>query len=319
MSMNYRYIFTLIMMSLATWCYGQSLNLRFDHITSEQGLPQNTIHGIAKDKYGFMWFGTWSGLCKYDGYQMRVYQYDPNNQKSIANSRIHNIIKDADDQIWVITFDEQMACRYNYETDDFDRIPLADLSAEFQERLSRRSHYLTVSFTYQNYRWDLDDQTNTLTETFIPTGETKHHKANPTSRWGLNDAYVSDIYLDEQDMLWLGTYSNGINKANLRANPFHYYHHDPAISNSIIDNNVRAICEDRQGNFWIGTRDKGISIVGRNGNHRHLRHHSHKNSISHDQIKSLFCDSTGYMWVGTKKGIDRYDPKTGRIRHFDMG
>src|SRR5690606_28842274 len=127
MSMSYRYIFTLLMMPLASWCYGQSLNLRFDHITSEHGLPQNTIHGIAKDKYGVMWFGTWSGLCKYDGYQMRVYQYEANNPKSIASSRIHNIIKDVNDQIWVITFDELTACRYNYEPDDFDRIPLAEL------------------------------------------------------------------------------------------------------------------------------------------------------------------------------------------------
>lgn len=266
-----------------------------------------------------MWFGTWSGLCKYDGYQMRVYQYEPNNPKSIINSRIHNIIKDADDQIWVITFDEQVACRYNYETDDFDRIPLQELSPEFQERLSRRNHYLTVSFTHQNYRWDLDDRTNTLMETFMPTNEVKHYKANPTSRWGLNDAYVSDIYLDDQDILWLGTYSNGINKANLRANPFQYYDHSPSNPNSITDNNVRALSEDKQGNFWIGTRDKGISIAGRDGKYRHLRHNPHKNSISHDQIKSLFCDSAGYMWIGTKKGIDRYDPKTDHIRHFDMG
>src|SRR5690606_16619826 len=138
------------------------------------------------------------------------------------------------------------------------------------------------------------------------------------SRWGLNDAYVSDIYLDDEDILWLGTYSNGINKANLRANPFHYHDHDPTDPNSIIDNNVRALSEDQQGNFWIGTRDKGISIVGRDGEYRHIRHHPHENSISHDQIKTLFCDSRGYMWIGTKKGIDRYDPRTGHIRHFNL-
>src|SRR5690606_8593423 len=80
-----------------------------------------------------------------------------------------------------------------------------------------------------------------------------------------------------------------------------------------------ALREDRQGNFWIGTRDKGITIVGKDGKYRHLRHLPHENSISHDQIKSLFCDSSGYMWIGTKRGIDRYDPRTGSIRHFYMG
>src|SRR3546814_6791065 len=109
-----------------------------------------------------MWFGTWSGLCKYDGYQMRVYQYEPDNPRSIVNSRIHNIIKDADDEIWVITFDEQIACRYRYETEDFDRIRLEELPLTLRNRLSIRNHYLNVSFPYKNYRWSLDNKPKKL-------------------------------------------------------------------------------------------------------------------------------------------------------------
>src|SRR5690606_26480033 len=200
----------------------------------------------------------------------------------------------------------------------FDRIPIEELTDDFRGRLSRRSHYENISYTYKNYRWELDDYTNSLVETFIPTGVEKQYTSNPSSRWSLNDSYVSDVYLDDQDILWIGTYSNGINKANLTANPFEYHHHDPTDLHSIIDNNVRALSEDHQGNFWVGTRDKGISIVGRNGKYRHLRHRPPENSIGHDQIKTLFCDSGGYMWIGTKKGIDRYDPQTEHIRHVPM-
>lgn len=313
-----KYILTLLVIGFAVVCQGQFTNLKFDHITSEDGLPQSTIHGIAKDKYGFMWFGTWSGLCRYDGYRFRIYHYEQGNPRSISNNRIHNIIKDEFDDIWVLPFDETIACRYNYASDDFDRVPIDSLSPEFQKRISRRDHYLTVSFSYDQVKWSLDSNSNGMVETCLRTGQQQQYTSSAISRWALNDAYVSDIYLDDQLILWVGTYSHGINKANLEANPFNYFYHDPTDPNSIVDNNVRAICQDKNGNLWIGTRDRGITVIDSTGKAHHITHQpSDSNSIKSDQIKKLFCDSRGYVWIGTKKGLDRYNPETGRIRRFD--
>jgi signal transduction histidine kinase len=65
--------------------YTQEKKLRFDHLTIENGLSQNTVHGIIKDKYEFMWFETWSGLCKYYGYKITIF-------KTITNDGIWNPI-----------------------------------------------------------------------------------------------------------------------------------------------------------------------------------------------------------------------------------
>jgi ligand-binding sensor domain-containing protein len=46
---------------------------RIEHLTTEDGLSQNTIDCIFKDSRGFMWFGTWNGLDRYDGYQFIIY------------------------------------------------------------------------------------------------------------------------------------------------------------------------------------------------------------------------------------------------------
>ena len=43
----------------------------FDHITTSEGLPSNTIHCTMQDKSGFMWIGTRDGLCRYDGNSFR--------------------------------------------------------------------------------------------------------------------------------------------------------------------------------------------------------------------------------------------------------
>ena len=89
---NYIAFLQVVLVLFAKVCLCQTTCLKFEHITSQDGLAQNTIHGIIKDKYGFMWFGTWDGLCRYDGYSFRIYMYDPQNAKSINNNRIHNII-----------------------------------------------------------------------------------------------------------------------------------------------------------------------------------------------------------------------------------
>src|SRR5690606_17145416 len=236
--------------------YGQVPDLKFEHITSENGLPQNTIHGIVKDKFGFMWFGTWGGLCRYDGYTFKIYTSDSNNKRSINSNRIHNLLKDQDQNIWVLTFQENELCRYNYEKDDFDRIPIENADPKIAAAIMRRPHYLSVNYSYNQYKWNLDSYSNSVVQTDTQSGQVKYYGFNQANRWSLNDPYVADIYKDDQGILWVGTYSNGINKANLNGKPFNYHYHDPFNPNSIIDNNVRAICEDKTGNLWIGTRDK---------------------------------------------------------------
>lgn len=154
---------------------------------------------------------------------------------------------------------------------------------------------------------------------YLPTQQKTIISSNKVSRWAINDSYVSDLYLDDQNLLWVGTYSNGINKANLNGKRFDYFYHDPLNNNSIVDNDVRAICEDKSGNLWIGTRNEGITIVGKNKTYQTLKHNNkNKSSINSDQIRKIFCDSRGWIWIGMKNGIDRYDQAGGSIRHHEL-
>jgi ligand-binding sensor domain-containing protein len=262
-----------------------------------------------------MWFGTWSGLCRYDGYTIRIYRYDPENPRSIINNRIHNILRDSVGDLWISTFDDKYYCRYNYNTDDFERVPNDDLPKQLEDKINRREHKLHVNYSYRQNRWHLAEHTTALVETHLPSGRQKVYAVDPSNPWAINDAYVSDIYLDEEHVLWLGTYSNGINRAYIEATPFHNMYHDPNASNTIIENTVKSICEDRQGDLWIGTRSKGITVVDKKGRYRHFQTNSARQpSIQSDYIKKIFCDSKGVVWIGNQRGLDRYDPKTETIQ-----
>lgn len=310
-------IILLLLTGIGLHGHGQFLQLKFDQITSENGLPQSTIHGIAKDKHGFMWFGTWSGLCRYDGYHIRVYRYDAHNPRSLINSRIHNILTDNHGDLWISTFDEQYLCRYHYETDDFERLPIADCPAELKDKINRRNHRLQINFSYQQTQWHLDNLSTTLVETHLPSGKQKTYTVDAGNPWSINDAYISDLFLDDQQVIWLGTYSNGINRSYLDASPFHYLYHHPTRPHSLIENTVRSISEDQDGNLWVGTRSKGITVVKKDGQYQHFQHDPEStHSIRSNYIKKILCDTHGYIWIGSQSGLDRYNPRQKTIERM---
>ena len=47
---------------------------RYRNITMNDGLTANAVRNIVQDKYGFIWFGTDNGLCRYDGKKVQPYR-----------------------------------------------------------------------------------------------------------------------------------------------------------------------------------------------------------------------------------------------------
>ncbi len=53
--------------------YAQERDSPFDQLTIEHGLPNNQVNAILQDSQGFLWFGTYDGLARYDGAGFKVY------------------------------------------------------------------------------------------------------------------------------------------------------------------------------------------------------------------------------------------------------
>jgi len=75
--------------------------VKFEHITVEDGLPENSITCILQDHLGFLWLGTQNGLVKYDGYTMTVYRSDPDDTSSISGNGIWAMCEDHNGNIWI--------------------------------------------------------------------------------------------------------------------------------------------------------------------------------------------------------------------------
>ncbi|HMQ49477.1 MAG TPA: two-component regulator propeller domain-containing protein [Saprospiraceae bacterium] len=76
--------------------------LYFTHFTAKEGLSDNQVQCVFRDKLGYLWVGTAKGLNRFDGYQFKTYLPDAQNrQKSIGNENIQDIGQDEGGAIWI--------------------------------------------------------------------------------------------------------------------------------------------------------------------------------------------------------------------------
>lgn len=71
------------------------------HLTTDDGLSDNRVTCLYKDKTGFVWIGTRNGLNRYDGHSFKIFR--PTSGNSISNENINDIEGDAQGNIWVAT------------------------------------------------------------------------------------------------------------------------------------------------------------------------------------------------------------------------
>lgn len=97
-------ILILCMLTFPQAIYGQgALQVKFDMLTTNDGLSQGMVNSILQDKYGFMWFASNDGLNRYDGNKFTVYKNDPNDNNSIAENFIRFLFEDSKGRIWIAT------------------------------------------------------------------------------------------------------------------------------------------------------------------------------------------------------------------------
>lgn len=78
---------------------------------------------ILQDDKGNMWFSTWNGINKFDGYTFHTYKGNLDNQTILGSNRIDCMRMDTQGYIWLQTYDENVF-RFNPRTELFERFQL---------------------------------------------------------------------------------------------------------------------------------------------------------------------------------------------------
>jgi signal transduction histidine kinase/ligand-binding sensor domain-containing protein/class 3 adenylate cyclase/CheY-like chemotaxis protein len=292
-------------------------HIKFEHLSVEQGLSQNTVQCILQDHLGFMWFGTQNGLNKYDGYSFTIYKPDPQNLQSMSDSRIESLYEDHIGTLWIGT--------KNGGLDQFDPVTETFQHYQYDSENPQSLSNNNVLTIYEDPSGALWIGTEKGLNQFDRSAKTfKRYQHEPDNPHSLRHNSVSSIYEDQEGELWIGTWGGGlsrISREDRAAVNFRHYQYDSENPQSLSDNWVRSITEDRHGVLWVATKS-GLSCLNREdrttGTFRRFQHErQNPRSLSHNDVWPLYVDRSGNVWIGTHGGgLNRFDSASGTFRHF---
>lgn len=80
-----------------------SVEVRSTHMTTGDGVANNSIRYIYQDSKGFIWMGTLNGLSRYDGNSFVTYRPEGGNKISLIDHRIRDLEEDKNGFLWIAT------------------------------------------------------------------------------------------------------------------------------------------------------------------------------------------------------------------------
>lgn len=90
-------------------CFAQSdPPAKIEHYSTEDGLSHDVVTTIMKDHEGYMWFGTWYGLNRFDGNHFTSFKSIAGDSSQIKNNRIDQITEGYRNVLWVKAYDGQI-------------------------------------------------------------------------------------------------------------------------------------------------------------------------------------------------------------------
>lgn len=280
-------------------------------------LVTDEINQITEDKQGNLWLGTWGyGIEKMVRNEKKIrfehFSDDPSNPQSIAQSYIISLEVDSKNRLWVGTWGNGVSLGTikldgtvtfeHYKHDPFDQKSLCHNSI--------RSIYEDKSGTI----W-IGTYGNGISRTMPYIAQFNHIESNRINQLSSNDiwAFTVDVAKD----WWVGTWDGGLNrlKDGDLNNTFELF--DPTTPIPLPSNKITNLLEDKEGNIWIGTWGKGVYKIQFNTNREVTGFQSFpilyngERELRYNNINTLYEDSRGGIWVGTRKGLHRLDYKGG--------
>ncbi len=291
--------------------------LRFQHLTSDDGLSVNTINAISQDHKGYIWIGTTAGLNRYDAYSIKHYFNDPAIADSLSNNTIRDLLVDKKGQLWVAT--EGGLNRYVESSDKFVvyRHSINDPASIISDN---------VRSLFKDSKGRIWIGTHTGISRYIPATDSfvhyKHESTDPIN--SMRPGIVKTFYEDSDGFIWIGTISGnnhshrGLSRLNPETGHFTHFDHDPKNKGSLQKGSINGIVQTTDGKIWVIGFGGGLSeYLPESNTFRHIstvpseQLNSSVSTPLTEKMRAALLDSRGNILITTSNaGLLLFDPNT---------
>ncbi|MFS0840063.1 two-component regulator propeller domain-containing protein [Paenibacillus sp. 1P03SA] len=277
-----------------------SYPLRFQNLTINQGLSQNSIIDIVQDPSGFLWFGTQDGLNRYDGYSFVIYKNDMNDPDSLSDNWVTDLFVDSKGNLWVGTYNggvnryDAASGKFNrYRSDSGQPNRLSSDSIKSIKEDARGRIWIVTKDGGLNL---LDPESN----------EFKVYDLTAADSGGPMPARISSMTTSPDGSIWIGTENAGVMQFDPEKERFVSYRHIPGVGQSLVNDSVKFVHRASDGYIWIGT-DEGLDRYDPNGKiYTHYGSTGASGALPGNEITSIYEDSSRQLWIGTTEGLSLY-------------
>ena len=172
------------------------------HYSTEDGLSHDRITCIIKDHEGFMWFGTWDGINRFDGHNFVPYKGRPGDSSNLENNKIRIIVEDKPGYLWVKTFDNKIY-RFDKKKEAFLAIQSKQTPVYIRDVVVDRIIPLSNGDT-----WLLSARQGALCAYASKSGAApviKVFSKAAKPQFNIGDDQVTFLFEDKEHRVWIGT------------------------------------------------------------------------------------------------------------------
>ena len=343
----------MFVLLLSSWMV-VAQSYQFKHLEVSDGLSNNSVNTICKDRDGFMWFGTTTGLNRYDGYTFKIYQHAENDPGSLPDNYITDIVEMPDGRFWVNTgrgyvlFDKEQDCfitdvtgfMKNLESGGVPEQVFVDregntclsVAGEGCYRYKEGGKRLFFSYVEHSLPEHGVTQIAECSDGLLLIYNTGllvcldratlaiKRKSDEIKKYiPAGKTIEFSLFVDRDNCIWayslMGIWAYDCGTKSWRTDL-------TAIWSSRPDVIIHAVAQDIEGRIWVGKDYDGIDVLEKEtGKVTSLvAHDDNGRSLPHNTIYDLYADRDGIMWVGTyKKGVSYYSESIFKFNMYEWG
>lgn len=311
-------------------------NKDLHQLTMKEGMADNTVPSIHKDKEGFMWFGTSNGISRYDGKTIKNFSSFRNMSVSeihdlsesclgvIANSTFYifnrrkesfipitgdksvSTILPADNGlIWGIRKNELLLYQLTYQRDKQGNIASAHLSIEkkYNRLIDRNSRYINFCFTA-----DRSGMYLLTNRSILLLFDYKSKKIKQTIRLGDNQDIYAHSMLSTEHYVWIGTSVYGLYGYSIHTGKIvHMNYEENKVAGILSHTDVYQIISINS-HCFVAVTWNGYTVINMDKDHSDSYTTEVYNNVTlanrnlETRMISAYYDTEGILWIGTHGG-----------------
>ncbi|WP_158799654.1 two-component regulator propeller domain-containing protein [Pedobacter sp. L105] len=309
--MCYRRLFLLFIgCLLSSLAVAQQDQIQFSRIDISNGLSHNQVNAILKDAKGFMWFGTLSGLNRYDGYEFKIFKHDPRDSTSLTDDFITSIYQLPDNKLYLETRSGPNI--YDPQTETFVRNVKGYLKGlHIQAKVIRD----VIKDDEGNFWFNAADEG--IFKYNTTTGLTHHLLCDGKQSFSLKQTAIAALQKDSRGNIWVIHSDRTIEMLNIRLDRVQKRINLFPQQQNVVSQDYRLFI-DQSGALWVYklNQQEGVSYYDpATGEKRFID--KTPGGLNNNLVNSILQDANGLIWIGTDHGgINLLNKKDFTIRYL---